>query len=440
MIVVQVSKLPWDIYAEQRILRPLGLRTATFRENLPLDLTKARALPRPMDADAAAHLSEGFTWEGAQLQPAPAEYITHYAPAGALAASASDMTFYMQAFLDPQRFASAGVLSEASVHTLLETTFSNAHGFGTIHHGLFQFPFPGPHLALGHDGDTHYQHAIMLIVPSLDVGIFVGANTENSARFVAQLPYLVGEYLQGLPQRIPNPPAASHRGSIDVEGTYRPLRRAYYRTERALLNFSTASVERTANGELLVSGLMADVARFAPSGDGEYHEVDGPNRIAFRQEQGRMLLLDPTGAEPRERIGFFSAPAWFFTILALTMLTAVGGTIQAARDLRARRAAPWSGIVPCLWLAGFALAAIGVTPWFTNLAAMVLGYPGLLFPAACWMFLVAALATIALTLWALSTRPRWSAKRRLLTMFSMLVFLSCAGTFYQWGLLGFSGW
>lgn len=440
MIVVQVSQLPWDLYAEQRIFRPLGLRTATFRENLPLDLTKERALPPPMDADAAAHLSEGFIWEGAQLQPAPAEYITHYAPAGALAASANDMTFYMQAFLDPKRFASAGVLSEASVHTLLETTFSNARGFGTIHHGLFQFPFPGSRLALGHDGDTRYQHAIMLIVPSLDVGIFVGANTEGSERFVAQLPYLIGAYLQALPQRIPNPPAASNRGSIDVEGTYRPLRRAYFRTERALLNLSTTSVERTANGELLVSGLAADVARFVRSGDGDYREVDGPKRIAFRQEQGRMLLLDPTGAEPRERIGFFAAPPWLFTIVALTMLTALAGTIQAARDLRTRRAASWSGIVACLWLAGFALAAIGVAPWFTNLAALVLGYPGILFPAACWMFFFAALATIALTLWALSARPRWTTKRRLLTIISMLVFLSCAGTFYQWGLLGFSGW
>jgi CubicO group peptidase (beta-lactamase class C family) len=341
MIVAQVSQLPWEAYAEQRILRPLGLRTATFRENLPLELAKARDLPQPMDAAAAAHLSEGFIWQEAQLRPAPTEYITHYAPAGALAASANDMTVYMQAFLDPKRFASAGVLSEANVHALFEFSFSNARGFGTIHHGFFQFPFPGSQLALGHDGDTRYQHAIMLIVPSLDLGIFVGVNTDGGLRLVQQLPYLIGVYLQDLPQRFPSKPAASNGASLDVEGTYRPLRRAYFRTERALLNFSTASVERTANGELLVRGLMADVARFAPSGDGDYREVDGPNRIAFRQEQGRLLLLDPTGADPQERIGFLSGPPWFFMIAALTILTALSGTIQAARDLRARAAAPW---------------------------------------------------------------------------------------------------
>jgi CubicO group peptidase (beta-lactamase class C family) len=440
MIVTQVAQVSWEVYAEQRILRPLGLRTATFRENLPIELAKARNLPQPMNAATAALLSEGFVWQEARLRRAPAEYITHYAPAGALAASAADMTLYMQALLDPRRFSAAGVLSEESVRALFEPSFSNARGFGAIHHGLFQFPFPGSQLALGHDGDTRYQHAIMLIVPSMDLGIFVGVNTDGGLRLVEQLPYLIGEYLEGRPPRTLAHPAVSNLAALDVDGTYRPLRRAYFRTERALLDFSTTSVERTANGELLVTGLMADVTRFAPSGDGDYREVDGPNRIAFRQERGHLLLLDPTGANPRERIGFFSSPPWLAIIVALTILTALAGTIQAARDLRARAAVPWWGIGSFLWLAAFALAVIGVAPWLGDIDALVTKYPGRLFPVACWMFLLAALATIALALLLLLTKPRWTTQRWLFAMFSMPVYLSCAGTFYHWGLLGFSGW
>lgn len=439
MIVVHVTQMPWEDYAEQRILRPLGLRTATFRENLPIELAKALHLPQPINSDAAAHLSQGFIWQGARLKTAPAEYITHYAPAGALKASASDMALYMQAFLDSKRFSAAGVLSEESVHILFETSFSNAHGFGTIHHGLFQFPFPGSHLALGHDGDTRYQHAIMLIVPSLDLGIFAGVNTDGGLRLIEQLPYLIGEYLEGRRQRLSSQPAVSNQSSLDVEGTYRPLRRAYFRTERALLDFSTTSVERRANGELLIKGLMADVARFAPSIDGDYQEVDGPHRIAFRQEKGRLLLLDPTGADPLERIGFFSSPPWFFIIVALTFFTALWGTIQAVRDWRARAATSWWGIAPCLWLAALVIAAIGVAPW-RDIDVLLTKYPGALFPLACWMFCLAALATITLTLLLLATKSRWVAKRWRFTMLAMLVFLSCAGTFHHWGLLGFSGW
>lgn len=280
----------------------------------------------------------------------------------------------------------------------------------------------------------------MLIVPSLDVGIFVGVNTDGGLRLVEQLPYLIGAYLQALPQRLSSQPAASNQASLDVEGTYRPLRRAYFRTERALLDLSNTSVERTANGELLVGGLLADVARFVPSDDGNYREVDGPHQIAFRQEQGHLLLLDPTGADPLERIGFFSSAPWLFMVVALTTITALWGTIQAARDWRARAAAPWWGIVPFLWLAALAIAAIGVTPWLRDTDALLTKYPGTLFPVACWMFFLAALATITLTLLLLATKLRWFAKRWLFKMLAMLVFLSCAGTFHHWGLLGFSGW
>jgi CubicO group peptidase (beta-lactamase class C family) len=439
MIVTQVAQLPWEVYAEQRILRPLGLTSATFRENLPVELAKSLNLPEPMDADVAARLSDGFIWQEAHFQRAPTEYITHYAPSGALAASANDMTFYMRAFLNPKRFAAAGVLSEESVRTLFEFSFSNAHGFGAIHHGLFQFPFPGPHSAIGHDGDTRYQHAIMLIVPSIDLGIFVGVNTGTGLGLVEKLPYLIGEYLAPAPQSTLRQPAVSNSVPQNVEGTYRPLRRAYFRTERALLDFSTTSVERTANGELLITGLMADVARFALSSDGNYRQVGGPNQISFRKEQGRLLLLDPTGAEPRERIGFFSTPRWFFIIVILTFLTAVAGTIQAVRDFRARVGRPLWGLVPLLWLAAFVIAAIGIAP-FADIDVLLTRYPGTVFPVACWMFFAAAVVSIVLTLFLLATRSRWVAKRWLVAMFSTLVFLSCAGTLHTWGLLGFSGW
>jgi CubicO group peptidase (beta-lactamase class C family) len=443
MIVTQVSKLPWELYAEQRVLRPLGMHSATFRENLPQDLAIARGLPQPMPAADAAHLSEGFRRQNAQLAQAPPEYITHYAPAGALVASANDMTVYMQAFLDPKRFAVAGVLSEQSVHTMIQPSFSNAQGFGAIYHGLFQFPFPDSQLAIGHDGDTRYHHAIMLIVPKMDLGIFVGVNTEGGLRLIEQLPYLVGMYLQGQKQRPEIHTAVSNGAGNDVEGTYRPLRRAYYRTERAFLDLGTTSVQKTTDGDLLVSGLTPDTVRYTPEDGGTYREVAGPNRIAFRQEHGHLLLLDPTGSNPLERIGFFAGAQWLLIIIALTHLTAAWGTVQAVRDLRARDRLPWVAawsIVPCLWLASLVVAWIGVAPWLGDTDALLMKYPGTLFPVACWMFFLAALATVGTALLIGPTRPPWRARRWLFTTLATLVFASCAATFRYWGLLGFSGW
>jgi hypothetical protein len=290
------------------------------------------------------------------------------------------MTLYLQAFLDPKRFAAAGVLSEESVRTMFQPSFSNAPGFGTIHHGLFQFPFPGSQLAIGHDGSTRYQHAIMLIVPSMDLGIFAGVNTDAGLRLIERLPYLIGMYLQGLPQRPENHSLPSNQAPLDVGGTYRSLRRAYYRSERALLGLSTTSVEQTADGELLVSGLMPALTRFVRGDDGNYHEVDGPSQIAFRQEQGHLLLLDPTGSEPLERIGFFSAVPWLLMIVVLTFLTALWGSARGLRDLLTRAPLAWWGIVPFLWLSALIIAAIGIAPWVADTDTLAIKYPGTLFP------------------------------------------------------------
>lgn len=443
MIVAQVGQLPWEQYAEEKVLRPLNMHSATFRENLPPELAKARGLPQSMDGVAAAHLGEGFIWEDGQFIKAPTEYITHYAPAGALFASADDMSVYMQAFLDPKRFAAAGVLTEQSVQTLFQQSFSNAPGFSTIHHGLFQFPFPGGHLAIGHDGDTRYQHSIMLIVPSMNLGIFVTENTDSGRSLVEPLNYMIGMYLLGQNQLadVPRVPLGAH---VDVSGNYLTLRRPYQRTERAFLNLSMASVEEAANGDLLVSGLTPDTARYTPQSDGTFHEVAGPYRIAFREDSGHLLLLDPTGSNPLERVGFFAGTQWLLAILVLLHITALAGSIQAVSHLRGARgrvagASLWDA-APLLWLSGLGLAWIAITPWLHDLGVLATTYPGVLFPTACWLFLVASVVTVGASVALAVTRPDWPLRRWFLTLLSALIFVAGAATFFHWGLLGFTGW
>jgi hypothetical protein len=290
----------------------------------------------------------------------------------------------------------------------------------------------------------------MLIVPNLDLGIFVSENTDGGLRLIEQLPYLIGMYLQGQPQRPDVLSATRNDTHIDVAGTYRGLRRPYYRTERAFFDLATTTVEKTADGDLLISGLTPSfemdapqVIRYTPADGGTYRELGGPNRIAFRQEQGRLLLLDPTGSEPLERIGFFAGPQWLLIIVVLTHLAAVWGTIQGVRDLRPRdrlpRVALWS-IVPSLWLGALVLAWISVATWLSDTDGLLTAYPGTLFPTACWLFSLAAIATVGSALFIGATRPPWRTRRWLFTALATLVFVACAATFRYWGLLGFSGW
>jgi CubicO group peptidase (beta-lactamase class C family) len=440
VIVAHTSGMSWEDYAETRIMRPLGMLTSTYREAIPPELARQHGLPQPASPAVASMMSAGFRWLEGRLEEAPPEYITHYAPAGALAASANDMARYMQALLDPDGLVRAGVLNAQSVHTMLEPSFANAKGFGTIYHGFFQFPFPGSSSAFGHDGDTRYQHAIMMIVPDVGVGIFIGVNTASGLRLVERLPYLVGLHLQG--QNAPrtavaNTGAPDRRGSAALAGTYRPFRRAYFRTERFFLNLVTASVEATGDGDLLVSGLSDEgVVRYRPLGHEQYQELTGLQRIAFRHSRSGLQLLDPTGSNPLERITFWQGPAWLLLIVALTHVVALWGSIQLLREGRSALR-----LLSLAWLLALALAWIAMMPWLSDTEALVMSYPGVLFPLACWLFFVAALGTLALALFLIAKRPSgWSAWRWAGTGAALLIFVSCAITLRYWGALGFSGW
>jgi CubicO group peptidase (beta-lactamase class C family) len=448
VIVSQVSGLPWEEYAERRVLRPLGMRLATFRDALPAELAATHHLPKPMDGAAAAMLSRGFRWRNDRMEEAPAEFITHYAPAGGLMANANDMSSYMRALLNPETLAQTGVLTPASFRTLLEPLFSNAPGFGTNYHGFFQFALPGSRFAFGHDGETLYQRAVMIIAPDLGLGIFVATNTESGKDFVLSLPTLIGLHLLGDDP----PPAASPAStasqattaSPEIQGHYRPLRRAYFRTERAFLNLKEVNVEWAGNGEIIVSGLSDDPTRYAPVQDGLYQELGSNNRIEFRHWNGDWLLLNPDGVEPLQRIGFFAGSTWLLVIVLLAQVAAVGGSLQFLRQFRAR-GVPKSGaawdVSAIIWLLAFVLTWISIAPWLLDIEALVIEYPGRWFPMACWLFAAAALTTAVLFVALLAARPQtWSWVRWAGVATSYFIFIACAATLRYWGVLGFSGW
>jgi CubicO group peptidase (beta-lactamase class C family) len=446
VIISQVSGMPWEEFAERQVLRPLGMRLATFREAMPVQLAAERGLPVPIDAAAAPLLSRGFRWRNDRLEEAPPEFITHYGPAGGMAANANDMAAYMRALLNPEALAASGVLTVESFRTLLKPLFANAPGFGTSYHGFWQYPLPGSRFAFGHDGETLYQRSMMIIAPDLGLGIFVASNTEAGKDLVQRLPSLIGLYLLG-----ENPPpaadsvAAANAGAeagSDVAGTYRPLRRAYFRSERAFLNLKSVNVEPTDNDDVVVSGLADDPIRFAPLRGGVYQALGGGARIQFRREGGDWLLLNPDGVEPLQRIGFFAGSTWLLVIILLAQAAAVGGSIQLLRDIRGRPGAGgvWH-IGSVLWLGAFVLAWIAIVPWMLDIDALVMQYPGRVFPVACWLFAAAALTTAGLIAGVLVVRPRtWSWRRWVGVAASYVIFGACAVTLRYWGLLGFSGW
>ena len=445
-IVEHVSGQPWQDYAEQHIFRPLGMATATYREPYSVDLAKAHGLPAPIPATVAAKVTTGFDLKAGALEAQKFEYIGHLAPAGALSASANDMAAYMSALLDPTLLEKAGVLRVATFETMRQPLFANSPDMGSWRHGFMDFTVIKGRPAFGHGGDLLYQHSTMEIYPDAGVGVFVSVNTPTGEPLRETLPTVLMAAFAG-PQASPPPRVAN---AVDeakrVAGTYRTLRLPSYRTERAVLRlFGSGEVKAMPNGDVIAPA-GEHVARFYPIGHGVFQSIDGPGRIAFREENGRMLRLDPFSAGPAERIGFFEWTMWLGGVAILALLTAVWGLCAAARRLfkrgeRGRTAGLVLDGLCLIWLIAFGLVGVGVMSLGDQNTA-VLTYPGKLLPIGCWALLVAAVATpVALLLVLFPARPRgWGLWRWTRQACAMTVFIALAVTLRQWGLLGYSGW
>jgi CubicO group peptidase (beta-lactamase class C family) len=452
-LVATVSGLAWEDYAEQRILRPLGMGTATYREPYPPEAARARGLPEPMPVELAARLTLGWSPEAGHPRPQAPEFLTHVAPAASLSASARDMAAYMRALLDPARMEETGVLPATTALRMREPLFANVVGFGPIRHGFLDYRLPGQPLAYGHDGGTLFQHAQVVVAPALGIGVFLAINSAGGRALHDGLcTLIVREFFAhgGATEARYGPTAAADAQAI--AGTYLSLRRPYFRTERAFSGaVSTVQVSATAEGDLLYVPAFRGESqrRYVPVGDGRFRSIDDQSEIWFALREGRMLAFDSLGVLPAERLALFERPIVWMGPIAFAHIVVLAGLFgMARRRLRRRpvegatiRGTPVVDGVILTWAAALALLWAGVVPLLAR-NAIVVGYPGPVLPLACWALAIAALATLAAVV-ALPTLARRSPEpgRRWLWPAGTLVLLAlAAAALGRAGLLGFSGW
>ena len=190
-LVAHIAGEPWQDYAERRILRPLGMATATFREPYPERIAAARGLPKSMSPEILAKTTNGFSWSGGAYHAQQFEYISNYAPVGAMSASANDMAAYMQALLDPERMAKAGVLKAETALALSEPLFSNTPELAPVLHGFLDLGATRGRSGFGHSGAVVFQKSTMEIYPEEGFAIFVSANTPAGGTLLDELPELL---------------------------------------------------------------------------------------------------------------------------------------------------------------------------------------------------------------------------------------------------------
>lgn len=209
---------------ERRILHPLGMHSSTFREPYP-----ARSdLPEPMAPELAARLSRGFHWRGGRFVAQKFEYAHQLQPAASLSGTAEDIARYMRALFADGTLEGDAIYGTATASALRTPLLPSVDGGTAYHHGFRQYILPGGYQGIGHNGVTMAFLSNMVVIPELDLGIFITTNTETGAALVDRFPGLVvGHFFapRALHLKVSDPRTADR--SDWYSGNYMTLRRPY---------------------------------------------------------------------------------------------------------------------------------------------------------------------------------------------------------------------
>jgi CubicO group peptidase (beta-lactamase class C family) len=284
-IVQRASGRDFADYVAENVFAPAGMTSAT--------------LDQPLAAADAPAMSKGYDWAGSAEVPFE---MVGPAPAGAISATAGDMSAFMLAQLGHPA-AGTELLSAAS----LESMHSPALTADTLG-GLAAGPRMGlsffeqnrnGHRILGHAGDLTAFHAELQIYPDDDTGIYIALNStgvraDSSTAIREQL-------LNGFTDRYfpddtaastSQPTAAEHAQSI--AGSYLVSRRS--ESTFARLFFLLSSVELAADpaGTLTVSAIVdpaGSPVHFTEVEPWVWQEVDGSRRLAVDQVDGAARAI-----------------------------------------------------------------------------------------------------------------------------------------------------
>jgi CubicO group peptidase (beta-lactamase class C family) len=430
-IVERTSGEPFDKYIATHILMPLRMEHSTFAQPLPQSLEASMSLGYL----AAAQGAQGFEFGQA-------------APAGSLSTTGADMTRLMLAFLADGTLDGATILKPETVRTM-ETRQLELHPAVRSLGFIFMEYSTNGQRVVGHAGDTIYFHSDMILMPAARVGLFLSYNSAGSRSGGGR-----GEVIRAFLDRY-FPDSAAAAPDVDpkmaqadgraVAGVYITSRRSestFFKIAAILGQFAVTSDDK---GILTLEGnknLRGGLKRWREIGPLLYHEVDGPDLIAFhRDEKGAVtdLLASPVTLEQRVT-GFANKKLILALIggsLALLITTVVLWPVAALIRKRYARPLPLtagdrflfrlSRIVCILEIGSVGLVALPLSRIDTNISYIGDGLNPWLTAAhiAGWLAAVGliALAIVALRFWKTPDLGWWPRVHATLLLLASVAFI-----------------
>lgn len=437
-VIVDVSGQSYSEFLQNEILVPLGMRSTTLMPPQDMDAsTRARLATAYKNARGALDL-QGYLQLGANR------------PAGGIATTATDMARWMRFHLNGGELEGVRLLS-ATAHARMWTRAYNDHGTAPdLAHGFQDRNYRGLRI-LGHTGATSAFSTSMVMVPELDLGIFVSQSSRQSWLPVNQLPALIIDYLVGCeyqPSLAVAPVAAGTRS--DLGGLYLQNTRVFSGFGAVFARDWTAQVTPVSADALLVRvyGESLQYRRVAAHRD-VFESATG-ERIGFIREGGKVVaLIDNSGSFSFEKLGTLAdadslhgalGAALLFSLTILLGFWWRFGRGPAQSQGTAARIAVGTSLLASLCLLAFLTTAAKLQMEISQLGfiGFAENYPRPTMFHSYYAAWAVAVATIGLCLalplaW---TATGWGLWRRLHYTAFTLVLLLATWLLWHWRLFG----
>jgi CubicO group peptidase (beta-lactamase class C family) len=443
--VAEVSGKPFEALADEKILKPLGLAHTSFAEPYP-----ARdGLPPPLDPGLAADLSDTYDWTSQGLMRAPFAFMSQRAPSGSASATAADMARFMELLL------AGGVLDGQRIYgsaTAQSLAARDPTPVTAWRHGLREIPLPGGIMGVGQEGGALTSAASLTLAPSLNLGVFIAANTDTGGRLTGDL---TAEIVRRFYAPPPGPPPSGSgllAARDGLEGIYLNDRRAFGGLEGFVDHLLKTAEVKVADDQHLVVRGAGGPETYVQDGDavnGQLRQSDGPGVLTFLPTGGEaQRMIPPSGETVFERTGLLDQArtlAAFSLVIALVSLSALADVPATARpsfrESTTQGRARWLQVTQALlWL--IALVLFGV--WWLGAGDAVgrmYGWPGLPLIIASSCALVATALAVPILLftpfvWRGGRRVEsWSGGRKLAFSLTSVIFIAYGALLAYWGAL-----
>ncbi len=311
---------------EARVFQPLGMAHTTLREPYTVGVGDVENLPTPLSPELTRDLSDGFIWDGATYKAQPFDHALPLSGALGGSSTAADMARLMTLMLGDGQLDGVQLYNADSAHAFRTPMLKMPKGYNGWASGLMIREAPAGYTTYGHSGATLWFNSNLVLVPELNLGIFITTNTQTGSALATSYPNLLLDHLQGdlvRPPLMPSPAAAyaQHRDYYEaLKGQYVSTRRAYSGLEGAVTRLiNTVQVTVDGDGRLILTtqnGLSAFVPDAATgfftqqdSEDPGPAQETGGLHFLFNADGNRVSAFETASNLARyERVGWIHSP------------------------------------------------------------------------------------------------------------------------------------